>query len=232
LTQPIREPWNAGDAFRNGRIMEIKDVVAIGFSTVSLVLSITTLYLTQLRPSNVNVSTGPMIHIFYINKTQPTVFLPVVFHNASPTKAIVYKAFLEVVDPKGDHFALKWIGSVKIDLANEYTDTELAGPFKIDGFETIPNALRFFWANAEGAAQLDWLEGDYQTKLHVWTSNSENPDYSTADKLHISTDVAKIMAEKKERGDNTSRYLPLAGKALLSFTTGQKPIDFRHAPWQ
>ncbi|SEM73617.1 hypothetical protein SAMN05443254_103479 [Bradyrhizobium sp. OK095] len=171
-----------------------------------------------------------MIHLFYIVPSQPTVFLPVVFHNSSPTKAIIYKVFLEIEDTNGNHFALKWIGSVKIDLKNNYADTEVAGPFKIDGYETIPNALRFFWFNAEGGPQLDWLEGDYGLKLHVWTSDSVSPDYSTTDKLHIDADVAKIMADKKVTSDNTSRYLPLAGKNLLSFATGKNPVDFRNLP--
>jgi len=171
-----------------------------------------------------------MIHIFYVKPTEPTIFLPVVFHNDSPTKAIVYKAFLEIEDTKGDHFALKWIGSVRIGLSNNYTDTELSGPFKIDGYETIPNALRFFWFNGEHIPQLDWLEGDYFMKLDIWTSASVTPDHSVSDKFHIDHEIAKIMAEKKAKSDNTSRFFPLAGKGLISFSTGNKSVDFSKAP--
>jgi hypothetical protein len=209
--------------------MEIKDVLSVGFSTLSLLISVGTLYLTQFRSSNVTVSTGPNIHIFYVKPNEPTIFFPVVFHNDSPTKAIVYKIFLEVEDTEGQHFAMKWTASVKIDLSNNYTDTELSGPFKIDGYETIPNALRFFWVNG-GGTQLDWLEGNYATKLHIWTSDSVKPDSSTSDKFHIDKDLATIMAEKKLKSDNTSRYLPLEGKALISFSTGKNSIDFYKIP--
>jgi hypothetical protein len=207
--------------------MEIKDYVAVGISALSLCLSLVTLYLTQFKPANVKVSTGPYIHLFYTKEARPLVYLPVVFHNDSPTKAIVYRAFLEIKDTKGDHFALKWLGSVKIDLSFNYTDTAVSGPFKIDGYETIPNALSFFWVNAEGLPSLDWLEGDYDLKLHVWTSDSTKPDYTVTDQLHITSDEAKLMADKKRDADNTSRFLPLIGKGLLSFSSGKKPIDFR-----
>jgi hypothetical protein len=203
--------------------MEVKDAISIGFSTLSLFVSFGTLYLTQFRPSNVTASTGPNIHIFYIKPNEPTIFLPVVFHNDS------HKVFLEVQDTKGQHFAMKWTASVKIDLSNNYTDTELSGPFKIDGYETVPNAMRFFWING-GGSQFDWLEGDYGTKLHIWTSASDDPNYSISDKFHIDAELAKIMAEKKLKSDNTSRYLPLQGKALISFSTGNNPIDFTKAP--
>jgi len=209
--------------------METKDLISIGFSTISLIVSIGTLYLTQFRPSNVTVSTGPYIHIFYVKPDLPTVFLPVVFHNASPTKAIVYKVFLEIEDTTGQHFAMKWIGSVKIDLSNNYTDTEVSGPFKVDGYETIPNALRFFWLNADNVPQFDWLEGDYSLKLHIWTSSSVRPDHTTTDKLYIDKALAKMMSDKKAASDNTSRYLPLSGKSLISFSTGKKPVDFSKA---
>jgi hypothetical protein len=208
--------------------MAAKDILSFGFSLVSLLISLLTLYLTQFRPSNVTASTGPFIHIFYVLPNEPTIFLPVVFHNSSPTKAIVYKAFLEVEDTKGQHFAMKWTASVKIDLSNKYTDTEVSGPFKIDGYETISNALRFFWVNGE--PQFDWLEGSYKTKLDIWTSDSVEPDYSTSDNFHINKEVAAIMAEKKLKSDNTSRFLPLEGKALISFSTGKDPIDFRKIP--
>jgi hypothetical protein len=210
--------------------MEMKDILSVGFSSLSLVISLGTLYLTQFRPSKVTVSTGPMVHLFYITPHEPTIFLPVVFHNSSPTKAIVHRVFLEIEDTKGDHFALKWIGSVKIDLSNNYTDTELAGPFKVDGFETVPNALRFFWVNGNQNQQLDWLEGDYSLKLHIWTSSSSKPNYSAVDKLHINADVAKIMVEKKAKSDNTSRFIPLSGKSLLSFSTGKNPVNFDDMP--
>lgn len=210
--------------------METKDFVSIAFSTVSLALSLGTLYLTQFRSSNVTVTTGPMIHLFYTVPTEPTIFLPVVFHNASPTKAIIYKAFLEIQDTKNENFALKWIGSVKIDLSNNYTNTELAGPFKIDGYETIPNALRFFWVNGDQNQQLNWLEGEYKLKLHIWTSSSAKPTYTHTDRLTINSEVARLMAEKKQNSDNTSRFIPLAGKALLSFSTGKNPINFSTDP--
>jgi hypothetical protein len=167
-----------------------------------------------------------MIHLFYVKPDEPTIFLPVVFHNASPTKAIVYKVFLELKDTKGDYFALKWYGSVKIDQDNNYTNTGLAGPFKIDGYETIPNALRLIWFNGRDNQQLEWLEGDYELTLHIWTSSSVQPDYSTSDVLQINDQVAAIMAEKKAQSDNTSRFLPLQGKSLISFATGKKKVDF------
>jgi hypothetical protein len=207
--------------------METKDIVSVGFSSISLILSIGTLYLTQFRPPNVTVSTGPMIHIFYVKPEEPTIFLPVVFHNASPTKAIVYKAFLELTDTKGQHFTLKWMTSVKIDLSNNYTDIGASGPFKIDGYETIPNALRFFWYNANGGPQLDWLEGDYSIELHLWTSSTTKPTYSGFDKFHIDNEVAKLMAQKKAASDNTSRFFPLSGKSRISIYSGTNPVDFR-----
>jgi hypothetical protein len=206
--------------------LEVKDVFTVGISMISLLIAITSLYLTQFRPPRVTVSTGPMIHLFYVKPDEPTIFLPVVFHNASPTKAIVYKVFLELKDTKGDYFALKWYGSVKIDQDNNYTNTGLAGPFKIDGYETIPNALRLIWFNGRDNQQLEWLEGDYELTLHIWTSSSVQPDYSTSDVLQINDQVAAIMAEKKAQSDNTSRFLPLQGKSLISFATGKKKVDF------
>ncbi|WP_148287953.1 hypothetical protein [Rhodopseudomonas sp. B29] len=209
--------------------MDLKDLFAIGFSAISLIISISTLYLTQFRPAKVTVSSGPMVHLFYIQPSQPTIFLPVVFHNSSPTKAIVYSIFLEIEDTKGEHFALKWVGSVKIDLSNNYTDTSLAGPFKIDGYETIPNALRFFWVNGENMQQLDWLEGTYLLTLHIWTTaNSISPDHSVKETMVINKEVAATMAQRKASSDARSWFLPLVGKGLLSFSTGKKPIQFRH----
>lgn len=210
--------------------MEMKDFFAVGISVVSLLMSGATLYLTQFRPASVAVSTGPFIHIFYAKPSVPLIFLPVVFHNDSPTKAIVYKAFLEVEDTKGDHFAMKWLGSVNIDLSNSYTDVSRAAPFKIDGYEAIPNALRFEWVNADKGNQLEWLQGKYTMKLHIWTSDTVSPNVTISDTFSLNAELATIMAEKKANSDNNSRYFPLDGKGLISFSTGKRPVDFSQAP--
>lgn len=210
--------------------MDTKDVLTISFTFIGLVVSVTTLYLTQFRRAKITASLGPLVHIYYYESDRCGIYLPVVFHNQSPTKAIVYKAFLELEDASGNNFALKWLTSNDIDKSINYSERGPAAPFKIDGFEAISNALLFMWQNHPTIQQLEFLEGSYRSKLHIWISDRVRPDVTVTERFDIDEELAAIMAEKKRTGDNTTRYFPLAGKGMISFSTGKNPVDFAHLP--
>lgn len=210
--------------------MDIKDVLTISFTFIGLIVSLTTLYLTQFRRAKITASLGPLIHIYYYAPDRCGIYLPVVFHNQSPTKAIVYQAFLELEDTHGNNFALKWLTSNDINKEINYSERGPAAPFKIDGFEAISNALLFMWHNHPSIQSLEFLEGSYQSKLHIWTSDRIRPDVTVIERFDIDKELATIMADKKRTGDNTTRFFPLAGKGMISFATGRGPVDFAHLP--
>lgn len=210
--------------------MDIKDILTISFTFIGLVISLTTLYLTQFRRAKITASLGPLIHIYYFAPDRCGIYLPVVFHNQSPTKAIVYQAFLELEDTDGNNFALKWLTSNNIDKDINYSERGPAAPFKIDGFEAISNALLFMWHNYPTTQSLEFLAGSYQCKLHIWTSDRIRPDVTVTERFDINEELAQIMADKKRTSDNTTRFFPLAGKGIISFGTGKNPIDFAHLP--
>lgn len=210
--------------------MDKKDILTISFTFIGLIVSLTTLYLTQFRRAKITASLGPSIHIYYFAPDVSGIYLPTVFHNRSPTKAIIYQVFLELEDTNGNNFALKWLTSNDIDKNANYSERGPAAPFKIDGFEAISNALQFVWHNHPGIHHLEFSEGSYQSKLHIWTSDQTRPEITVVERFDINAEIAQIMADKKRAGDNTTRFFPLAGKGMISFTTGREPIDFANLP--
>jgi hypothetical protein len=210
--------------------LDKKDIFTISFTFIGLIISITALYLTQFRRAKITASLGPSIHIYYYPPDRCGIYLPAVFHNRSPIKAIVYQAFLEIEDTRGNNFALKWLTSNDIDKEINYSERGPAAPFKIDGYEAISNALQFLWINGSQLHRLEFLEGSYRIRLHIWTTNRLRPDVSVEERFDVDEELASVMDAKRKTGGNTTRYLPLAGKGMISFTTGQEPIDFANLP--
>jgi hypothetical protein len=212
-------------------MIENKDLITIGFTGLGLFISLTTLYLTQFRPAKITASLGPNIHIYYHPPDGVGIYLPVVFHNRSPTKAIIYKVFLEITDTAGQHFALKWLTSNIIDKENNYIEKGPSAPFKIDGFEAVSDALQFMWFNSN-PVQLNFLEGNYCIKLHIWLSGKLRPSVTVTEHFNVSHELADIMKQKKQSGENTTRFFPLTRMGMISFSTGYKPIDFTQVTWR
>ena len=191
-------------------MVEGKDIFTIVVSSLSLIISMASLYLSNFRRPKTSAEIGPFIHIYYHPPDQTGFYLPVVFHNNSPTKAIVYKAFLEIIDTNGRHFALRWLTSNSIDKEMNYTETGAAAPFKMDGYEAKSDVLQFAWHNHPDLENLEFVEGSYEVTLYVWTANRTKPNISITERFDISKELAEIMHEKRSTGDNTTRYFPLA----------------------
>jgi hypothetical protein len=206
--------------------LEAKDIVTLSLSGSSFALSLLAIYLSHFRRSKISASLGPNIHLYYFPPNMLGIYLPVVFYNNSPTRSIVHKVFLEISDTKDNNFALSWLTSNEIDKANNYIEKGPAAPFKIDGYEAITNALQFAWHNFPGIDELQFLEGDYTARLHVWTSTRLRPDVAVTERFEINVENAKVLAENRAKEINTTRFFPLSGKGIISFTTGNEPVDF------
>ena len=210
--------------------METKDIITLGLSGSSFILSFAAIYLSHFRRAKITASLGPNIHIYYYPPKMVGIYLPVVFYNNSPTKGIVRKTFLEITDTNENNFALGWRTSNEIDKNNNYIEKGPAAPFKLDGYEAVTNALQFSWYNEIGAPELKFLEGSYVLRLHIWTSESLRPNATVIERFDISEEVATIMVTKLREGDTTTRFFPLAGKGLISFATGRQEVDFANLP--
>lgn len=209
--------------------MELKDIITLGLSGSSFAISLTALYLSNFRRANITASLGPTIHIYYYPPDQTGIYLPIIFHNQSPTKAIIYKLFLEVRNPRDNNFALSWQNKIQISTKNEYKVLDGAAPFKIDGFEAVSTAYQFMWYNS-ATAELRFDEGDYEIRLHVWLSEQKRPNIVVCERFDIDASLAGLMATALKRNDNNTRIIALAGKGIISFSTGTAPIDFANIP--
>jgi hypothetical protein len=156
-------------------------------------------------------------------------YLPVIFQNRSPARGFVYKAFIVIKDPVGMHFALRWTKRISIDKDMNYTELGPSRPFNIDGYQAIADVFMFEWYDIPNAS-ITFAEGAYELTLHVWTTDRQKPDVRVNEKFEITPELRDLMREKRSKSDNTSRFIPLQGHALLAFTTGFKEIDFSNMP--
>lgn len=210
--------------------MDKKDIATLILSGSSFVLSILAIYLSHFRRAKISAAIGPNIHLYYYPPNMLGVYLPVVFYNSSPTKSIIHKVFLEICDTNENNFALSWQTSNEIDKENNYIEKGKAAPFKVDGYEAISNGLQFVWYNHEGIPELEFLEGDYIARLHIWTSTRTRPDVTVTERFTIVAENAEVLANNRRDEIAKTRFFPMSGKGLISFTRGKKPIDFTELP--
>lgn len=209
--------------------METKDIFSLGLGLFGSTLSILTLYLTQFRRPKIKVRCGPNVHFWHAPPTMTGFYLPVIFQNRSPARGFIYEAFLVIKDPTGLHFALKWTKSVTIDKDMNYAETGPSKPFNIDGYVAQADVFMFEWYDIPNAS-ITFGEGTYEVTLCVWTTDRQRPDVRIHEKFEITPSLRDIMREKRRTSDNTTRFIPLQGHALLAFSTGFEEIDFSKVP--
>jgi hypothetical protein len=110
-----------------------------------------------------------------------------------------------------------------------YSEIGPARPFNLDGYAAKADVLMFEWHDVPNAS-ITFAEGLYELTLSAWTRDRQRPDVAAHEKFEIAHELQEIMKQKRVSGDNTTRYIPLQGHALLAFTTGFKEVDFSEIP--
>ena len=157
------------------QIFDITTVLAI----FSLLVSLTTLMLTQLRPAKITCSLGPWILFAYTdNKGSVSIQIPVTFNNHGVIMGNIFRAAI-ILRQKGALSCnfIQWYSFLKLDIeANKWLHDEPARALAITGKSIVAKTVLFGWLpNSEHPLVIK--EGAYELEFYFWTSDTEVPRY-------------------------------------------------------
>jgi hypothetical protein len=208
--------------------VEVKDYLALSFSSLGLIVSVLALYLGQFRRSRLAAVLGPDVHIYHPSDGGTGVYIPIIFSNHSPTRGVVYQVFLRIRSPEGMNYYLRWRREATIaEPTWEYGFEGRAKPFTVDGHSSQAKVYWFLWPDNE-KQDLLFKEGKYSLTAYVWSQRIAIPDVATSEELEISREVEKILEDRRKAKDPVSRVLYLKDRGLIATAT---PKDDTSIVW-
>src|SRR5262245_33294992 len=149
--------------------MQITTVISI----ISLLIALTTFFLTQLQPARLSSQSGPFIKIYYADFEQGGSFglyLPVTFINKSTKTGVVLNAAITLCkkDSPEEIFFMHWREFSKLDdKKNQWVFEQMAHAIAVSGKSTVAKVIWFMW-NTDSQPKLILREGGYKLDFHFW----------------------------------------------------------------
>jgi hypothetical protein len=150
---------------------------SLAISILSLIISATALYLTQLRGPRIKCKIGPDLKIYHGHfdaGLSTGIYLPVTFINTAPTAGTVTRAAVaihRVMDPMRQ-FLIQWDQFVKMEPRTyNYYAEEHCHSLPVGGKSAAAKIVWFFWF-ARSEPDLVLEEGAYSLRFLYWQDDA------------------------------------------------------------
>ncbi|MEM8999254.1 MAG: hypothetical protein AAGB24_03235 [Bacteroidota bacterium] len=175
-------------------------------ASISLVLTLLTFYLTQLRPAKIDILIGPEIRIYYADypNNSTGLYIPMSFVNSSASLGTIYKCAISINrnDSKKKRYFMLWREFSKIGGDGNWTFDSQAHSFAVPGKSSISKTAWYIWLSGS-SPKFHFKEGDYSLIVHAWMGTQKKPkNYSFG--FNISSEEESMMNSRlKEESKKT-----------------------------
>ena len=182
-------------------------LIPIIISSVSLIASVLTFYLTQLKPSNISVLIGPDIAVYHA--VNPELFtgvcVPMTFINTSPNMGTVFRCAVSIfrTDEPEQRFFMIWFDFLKTNADREWKHDGDAHSFAVSGKTSISKIAKFAW-HEESNPKLCFKKGSYTLVVHLWIDKNRKPKNTTFN-FHIAQSDDEVL-QKRIDSKSTDTY--------------------------
>lgn len=156
-----------------------KEVLPLLFSGIAVVVSLSTLYLTQLRPARISIAPGETMQIWHNNAGELNVDMSVVFHNTGSQPLTINSLAMILKDPNTDdalfmkYYGIKRLDQSKPGISLTYESYRFT-PLTIAPREVVTKFVDFY----AGHPGKGWIPKSTRYDIYIlgWSSGQEKPD--------------------------------------------------------
>ena len=196
--------------YRGGRPFEqTLKILPLLFSGAAVIVSLSTLYLTQLRPARISIKPGEAIQIWHNNLGELNVDMSIAFHNTGNQPLTINSLAMILKDPNTDNaLFMKFYGVKKTDPSksgiNLTYESYRFAPLTIPAREEVTKFINFY----AGPPGKGWIPKSTRYDIYIlgWSSGQEDPDLRA--KVQWSFSEADIQAIRANIANTTLANAP------------------------
>lgn len=215
--------------------MEISTIIAV----TSLIMAITTFYLSNLQSAKITSKVGPFIKVYYADYDSGGSFglyIPSVFINTASKVGVILNAAITLNknDSPEQLYFLQWKEFAKLDVAlNKWVYEEMAHAFAITGKSTSTKIVWYMW-NSGSQPKLVLREGSYTLSFYFWEKENKAPNCETHE-FHVSEDMVNTLegyrAQKKSTTFDIRLDREIDENRLMTHREMKKLLQVRKNHW-
>ncbi len=192
-------------------MFEPKDIITFCIASVALLVSLTTLYLTQLKAARVQIMVGENLNIGHFSEGNLHISLPVAFVNDGARTAIVKRVALLIQTPNSNEgYLLEPTFFQRNDEKGNFLHDSPAAPIGIGSKQSLTKQI-LFRASYERPTEFQLIDsGTYNFTLLGWVKGAIHPDISDSFSVIISKEIAANLRTHLESKSGTTILIPQA----------------------
>jgi hypothetical protein len=188
-------------------MIEKKDLIIFAMSFVSLFVSLSTLYLTQLSDARIQMMAGEHLNIGHYSEGNLNISLPVTLVNHGARTAIVRRVALLIQEPgNSEGYLMEPLYFQKLDDKGGFLHDSMPAPIGIPSKQNVTKQV-LFGSSVEHPDEFQITgSGTLNLTLLGWRKNAVNPDMKDAFSIVVSNeDAAQLESSLKNKSGSTRR---------------------------
>lgn len=165
--------------FNNGEKMEtIKKLIPTIISIVAIIISISSIYLTSLKPPTITLSVGESMQVWHNANKEVNIDLPIIFHNSGSQSGVIRSLGIIFKDPNSEEsMFIKWLGfkkyEDKVEGRSAWIYESTRTPLAVPPAGEVSKMVNFY----SEKAGVGWIPKPitYDIYLLAWDTGSETP---------------------------------------------------------
>jgi len=183
---------------------------AILFSTLALIVSVLTLYLTFLSPAHLSIMAGDLVYLSHFSdKGNFSIITPVSLTNAGSKFITVERFALLIQKPNSkEGYLLEPFSFQKLDDKGNFVADSMSAPVSIVGRSVITKGI-LFRSSVERPREFQITEpGTYELTLLAWVGDSTEPRATDSFTLVLSKEDVRNLNDYLQQHKGTTVRLP------------------------
>jgi hypothetical protein len=177
-------------------MIELKTLIPIVISSLALIVSFTTLYMTKIAPGKVRSIAGEHINIFYLKEGNIGVTLPVSFSNiGAKTVNIQRVALLFQSQNDKKSYLFEPVFYERLTEHGGFVPESQAAPIIIPTGKTVTKQV-LFRSSIERQNEFQVRAVTYKLTLLVWIAGSVKPERTDSFYITLSDENIKFILEQ------------------------------------
>lgn len=172
-------------------------------ASISIVVALVTLYLTHLRPPDLDPHIGPTIKAYYHPNAGFVTIIPVTIINRSSTQGTVERIAITLYqkDAPQKRFFMEWDRFMTFQQDTRRTITgDRAHAMPILGDSYITKLVSFVW-NIDSRPELEMRAGDYVLVFHYWEPDNDRPKSTVHEFSITEKQEDNLVSYRREAAD-------------------------------
>jgi hypothetical protein len=189
-------------------MIETKDLIVLAISLVSLLVSLSTLYLAQLSVARVQMMAGEHLNIGHFPEGNLNISLPVTFVNHGARTAIVRRVALLIQIPgSSEGYLLEPVFYQKIDEKGGFLHDSMPSPIGIGAKQNVTKQV-LFRSSFERPTEFQVTSPCVLNfTLLGWMKNPVNPDMRDTFSIIVSKEDAADLEESLTKKSGSTRRI-------------------------